>query len=294
MRPVIFILIFLLPITTFSQVVLTEVMFDPLGSEDTDEFIEIFNLNQKDVVNLTGWCIGDGTGMDPIIDAGKGFFLQPNQYAVILDPDYFMYSTTYKSLIPADALILTVGGTTLGSSGLSNARSETITLINNLGQIVCQYSYSVGNTPGFSDEKINLAGLDIASNWSDSEVLFGTPGWKNSIEPSIREEQAKLYVKPNPFSPNADGYDDELVISSYSPCKGAYNTLRIYDLCGRLIRNLMPVDQIEPESHTVWDGKDNSRQKAKTGIYIIILESLDSVSGKTTVFKTTAVLVSEQ
>ncbi len=294
MRTSIFFLFALLPITVSSQVVLTEVMFDPLGPEDTDEFIEILNLQQEETVNLAGWCIGDGTGVDPLIDAGKGLFLRSNQYAVILDPDYFMHSTTYNSLIPAEALILTVIGNTLGSNGLSNSKSEMITLINDLGQIVCQYPYSVGNKPGFSDEKINVTGADLVSNWSDSKILLGTPGWKNSNGSSIYADQAILQIKPNPFFPNTNGYENEMLISYCLPNMETYNTLRIFDSCGRLVRNLIPVNQTRTESHVIWDGRDNSKQKTKTGIYIIVLEGLDFLTGKTVVAKTTVVLVSEQ
>ncbi|MCK4821781.1 lamin tail domain-containing protein, partial [bacterium] len=49
----VFILAATLPI--FSQVIFNEVMFDPLGSEYSDEFVEIVNLSPADSVDLTGW-----------------------------------------------------------------------------------------------------------------------------------------------------------------------------------------------------------------------------------------------
>ena len=48
-------LLLLLYIDGFSQIVLSEIMYDPAGSEHTDEFIELFNLSQTDSVDLTGW-----------------------------------------------------------------------------------------------------------------------------------------------------------------------------------------------------------------------------------------------
>ena len=52
----------------------------------------------------------------------------PDQFAVILDNGYFENSTDYDSLIPPEALILTINGKTFGSGGLLNSAPETVTL----------------------------------------------------------------------------------------------------------------------------------------------------------------------
>ncbi|RKY74607.1 hypothetical protein DRQ00_11625, partial [candidate division KSB1 bacterium] len=77
-------------------VTLSEVMFDPAGSEATDEFIEIYNLSATDSVDLAGWRVGDSSGSDMLIDSGDGLVLAPGQFGLILDPDYFGNSTTYE------------------------------------------------------------------------------------------------------------------------------------------------------------------------------------------------------
>ena len=141
-----FCIIFLfIPGAIFTQVVLTEVMFDPAGSEYTDEFVEIYNLSKSDSVSLVGWRLTDGSGDDAVIGTGKGLFILPGQYAIILDRDYFGHSTAYDHLIPDEALVLTVDGATLGGSGLSNSRTEAVSLLNAAGYVVNQYFYSIGN-----------------------------------------------------------------------------------------------------------------------------------------------------
>ncbi|HEX9935123.1 MAG TPA: hypothetical protein VGB38_08005, partial [bacterium] len=60
---------FLFPSILLSQITLTEVLFDPLGSEATDEFVEVFNTSQLDTIDLNGWRLGDESGTDPIVDA---------------------------------------------------------------------------------------------------------------------------------------------------------------------------------------------------------------------------------
>jgi hypothetical protein len=165
----------------FSQVVISEIMFDPSGSENSDEFVELVNVSPGDTIDLRGWRLGDGTGDDALKDAGNGLRLSPNQVAVILDPDYFGQSTSYDSLIPDETLVLTVEGNTLGSGGLSNTKGETVTILDSEGKAVDQCTYHTGNKPGYSDERINLNVSGGSENWVDSNVLNGTPGRRNSV-----------------------------------------------------------------------------------------------------------------
>ena len=164
-----------------SRVVLSEIMFDPAGPEQSDEYVEIMNLSETEVVDLKGWKISDGDGEDTITDAGEGLILCPHQYGIILDADYFEQSRGDYD-IPDEALVLTIDGSTLGSGGLSNSRSETVSIINSSGLVVCQYAYATGNRSGYSDEKIDLELSDDPENWSDSRIFNGTPGYRNSVE----------------------------------------------------------------------------------------------------------------
>lgn len=166
----------------FAQVILTEVMYDASGPEASDEFIEIYNTGNAPA-NLSGWQIGDGASFDFLEEVEtNGLILQPEQYGIILDPDYFSDSSaTYNSVIPPDALVLTIGGSTFGSGGLSNSTAENVVLVSASGDTLQFYTYSLGNSPGFSDEKIELTGNNSPQNWGDSRNLNGTPGARNSL-----------------------------------------------------------------------------------------------------------------
>lgn len=168
-----------------AQVILTEVMFDPSGPEKSDEFVEIYNAGSAPV-DLAGWEIGDSSAFDNLDGVGEGgMVLQPGQYGLILDPDYFSdSSSTYTGLIPPEALLLRIDGATLGNGGLSNSRAKEIRLVNAQQDTVQRYRYSIGNSPGFSDEKIELTPENSSVNWADSRAVNGTPGGKNSRTPS--------------------------------------------------------------------------------------------------------------
>lgn len=165
-----------------AQVQLSEIMFDADGSDAHDEFVEIVNTSTLPV-DLTGWQLSDGSGSDNLIAVDAETVLQPDQFGIILDGSYFENSDTYEEMIPAASLILTIDNAAFGSGGFSNSNPETISLINAAGEVVSQYTYSLGNESGFSDEKIDLSGPNSPDNWQDSRVKLGTPGGPNSVSP---------------------------------------------------------------------------------------------------------------
>jgi len=163
-----------------SQVILTEVMYRPDTDVAYTEFVEIYNLSDT-AISLDGWKIGDSLAQDNIIDAGEGLVLEPHQYGLILDAGYFENSTIYDSLIPTEALLLTIDAGSFGRRGFSNSVAEPVILINPAGDTVQVYKYSLGNDPGFSDEKIFLTADNSPEIWANSRMFRGTPGFENSV-----------------------------------------------------------------------------------------------------------------
>ena len=162
--------------------VLSEVMFDPSGSEYYDEYVELFNTSETESVDLTGWSIGDEAELDGLVEAGDGMVLGPGQFGLILDSGYFEKSDRYDPL-PEEALILTIDDKSFGKGGWSNSTAESVILVDTEGNEIARFVYSLGNAPGHSEEKIILEGGDGPENWADARVEGGTPGRRNSITP---------------------------------------------------------------------------------------------------------------
>ncbi|MFQ5649706.1 MAG: lamin tail domain-containing protein [bacterium] len=162
------------------QVVLSEIMFNPLGSESHDEFIEIVNLSEAEAVDLMGWRISDGSSTDDLAAHERGLVLQPGQFGLVLDATYFNNSTSYDDFIPDNALILTIDNSAFGLRGLANETPEIVSLLDASGRVVSVYTYTTPNAGGFPDEKIDLFGSDVPDNWQDGKVVLGTPGGTNS------------------------------------------------------------------------------------------------------------------
>ncbi len=184
--PIFVVLLFVLggsPSSIFSQVVLSEIMFDAPGSEYYEEFIELYNLSETETIDLWGYQIGDQTEIDSLIDNGEGLLLAPLTYALILDPGYTGNSSVYDALIPPEALVITISDNAFGTSGLRNDPPDTVILQNATGYILAYFAYSSGNANGYSEEKVRLSEGDDTSNWQDSESFLGTPGFTNSVQP---------------------------------------------------------------------------------------------------------------
>ncbi|MBN2356831.1 lamin tail domain-containing protein, partial [candidate division KSB1 bacterium] len=184
---------------SFPQIVLSEIMFNPIGNERYDEFIEIYNTSETDTIDLQGWLLSDGGGYNQIRDYQQGTQLQPGTFAVIFVPNYYLHSGYYDVNIPAEALRLTIDKSTLGSYGLNNTRSETVSIFTPDSALISSYAYSIPNEDGISEEKILLTGGDQPDNWSHSLVVDGTPGAPNSVSPyeyDLALKESTCRIKP--------------------------------------------------------------------------------------------------
>jgi len=101
-----------------------------------------------------------------------------------------------------------------------------------------------------------------------------TPCKENSVSVAY-VDNIKLEIKPNPFSPDGDGFEDELKIKYTLPLKSNL-TLRIYDTKGRLVKTLME-DMPQVSGEITWDGRDDKNRLIKIGMYILFAR----VSGNT-------------
>lgn len=210
------------PVTAHAQIVLSEIMFNPAGSERYDEFIELYNLSAADTTDLSGWLISDSTGDNRItalaasglptaIESGSAAFaaswqrgarLAPRSYALLLVPGYFTASALYNDRIPDSALVLTIDKAQFGSLGLNNSRPERISLFTPDGLRIDSHTYRVPHAEGLSAERVRLEAEESADNWRESVVLHGTPGFANSVRPepldSARAEMVISEVMANP------------------------------------------------------------------------------------------------
>jgi hypothetical protein len=195
---------FLILSYTYSQsdtlVTFTEIMFSPVSGNN--EFIEVYNLSNTESVDLSLYQIKYYTSTpDQLIDAGFGTILQPNSYAVIFENDYDIATGIYNGLVPVNALILKIADNSFGASGMANTTSRPLWLLNGVNDTLDYYFYSANNSTAISDEKKILNRDSLQTNWANSLVINGTPGFTNSVTPTNYDLQLSslTFSPPNPI-----------------------------------------------------------------------------------------------
>ncbi len=151
------------------SVEITEIMYNPTGSDTNREWIEIYSW---DLVNLSSWTFYEANThhrLTPVNTSNRTASFVFQGYAVIVDnaqqflQDYPGYN-----------------GTLFDSSWSSLSNSgESLALYNQSGEVdVVAYDKSWGGASGYSLEKIELG---IHSSWVASLQQNGTPGMQNSV-----------------------------------------------------------------------------------------------------------------
>jgi len=248
-----------------AQVALSEVMWNPTGSEHHDEFVELVNLSDTTRVSLSGWRLGDGDELDALIDAGDGLSLAPGACALVLDGSYWGASTTYDSL-RGRTFMLTIEDRAFGRAGWSNSSPEAVILCDPAGDTVDVFEYDPVPLSGLSWERIDMRPDAGRSGWQLSATAGGTPGEPNSVQIQASRERARLEIGPDPFGESLD-------VVVHLPAAQGVVTLRAYDAEGRMVRRLLTAEASTRRRDLTWDGRDDSGQPVLPGLYVLVLEA---------------------
>ncbi|MDZ7725387.1 MAG: lamin tail domain-containing protein [candidate division KSB1 bacterium] len=261
--------------------VVTEILYNP--DDKMSESIELYNRSPHPL-ELSGWTLTDSDSLSPLSFAVNNYLLPSNHYCVICRDSSAAKANTDSWIV---SLILPNLNNTNDLIKLSDANGRMMdSLI---------YHSEWGGEKGRSLERIH-ANLDSNDphNWSTCLHPDGhTLGKVNSNYIPVTSRPVTLTAEPNPFSPNQDGIDDHTIIQYHLSRPAELINLKIYDIQGRLVRFLRNNDKSPIEHYAVWDGKDDSGQRCRMGIYIILLEALNT-SGKTIDRKKSTVVLADK
>ncbi len=275
-----------------SDLLINEIMFDPLTS--SCEWVELYNNSGK-YLNLNGWKLSAGAENLNIFSDCR-FYLQPGAYLIIAEDSTlynrfgFLQNTddSSKRVLFNSGLTLTNTGTILKISDVLN------NIIDSLVYSDKWHNNNLASTKGYSLERINTSmPSTLPSNWSSSaDPLGGTPGKKNSIYTS-NNNVASLSISPNPFSPDGDGWEDFTIIKYKLKANSAQVRVKIFDVKGRGVRTLLNNQLSGSEAQIIFDGKDDSGEKLRVGIYVALLEAIDDRGGTIEQLKATFVVAAK-
>jgi hypothetical protein len=154
------------------RLAITEVLANPAGSEYTQEFVELKNL-EAEPVSLAGMLIEDKTGGDVLPDMA----VPAGGFALVVAANFV--ADDGKDPVPRDGTVIVPVSGRIGADGLSN-NGEPVRLVSSDGVTVSQYGgwvdVSATAWNGMSVHRVSVDACDQASAWTSSPEM-PTPGW---------------------------------------------------------------------------------------------------------------------
>jgi len=274
---------------------INEIMYEPLSG--MPEFVELINSSAV-AVELDDCVLSDrptgGGSVNQWRTGGRSIRVSPGMCAVIVADS--TGSAWFPSLRPADAAHVI----SMNAPGLGLNNDGDILILRSAGDVVLDsleyapsfHSPDIPDTRGRSLELVNPAlGGAVRTNWGTCvDPSGGTPGVRNSIAVEVLPPAAALQAAPNPFSPDGDGMDDVSVLTYSLPVRSSLIRVRLFDVRGRSLRELANIIPAGAEGRLVWDGRDDRGVRARIGVYIAMLESIDGAGGVTFAAKCVVIL----
>jgi len=274
------------------SILISEVLFNPFsGGVD---FVELVNVSEQTIpINRLMLATRDDA------PALKQIYPVSTEKRV-LKPGEFLVCTKDPAIVVSQ--YITSNPTcfcTMKSFPSYSDDAGTVVLLNDSLEVLDEFSYSAKIHSSFlaDEEGVSLERISIEkptsdrSNWASAaaSIGFATPGFPNSQAGSETEIQDEITPEPKAFSPNGDGYNDELKIKFKLSKPNYIANVRIFDSIGRQVRFLVKNQSLTQEGNWLWDGKSESGQRLNIGVYIILVEVFDQ-EGQTKTFKKTCTL----
>ena len=275
-----------------NDLVINEVLFNPYkGGVD---FVELYNRSDY-AINMLDITIAkrddDGLIASPYRISDKNYLLQPQTYLVVTtDSNYVQETYNY-------------GGKFLEINTMPSYPDDegTVVIYNGKDTIIDEFKYNkdmhfglISDQSGVSLERIDFNyPTSDTSNWHSAaeSAGFATPGLVNSQYRDLSDATlfGRVSLDPQVFSPDNDGYNDQLYIN-YKFDEGGYvATVSIFDKNGRQVRELINDEYVGTDGFWIWDGLDDYQQKVRIGVYVVVVKVFD-LDGNIQVYKVAAVV----
>lgn len=147
--------------------------------------------------------------------------------------------------------------------------------------IICAAEYGKGRVFCISDNALHDDYVKWEANPNDGLFLNALRWLSEGVNKVVAVEEPVVEVPqtfelsqnyPNPFNPTTT--------IEYQLPKSSEVSLKIYNLIGQKVRNLIDEKQIAGEYSIIWDGKDDIGQQVASGIYMYKIHTQDFVKTK--------------
>jgi len=277
------------------QLVISEIMFDPFSGGA--QWVEIYNPTEK----IFSWKdlylsfrAPDLSDQVPII--GEDLILPGRYYVLTEDRTHVLnqYSVPYPTQIREQELPgLDRNDGRIRLERITNTESKII-------EEVCYdedwHSGFTRETKGVSLERLNMyLNPCTKDNWQSAAETkgFATPTGKNSqqLDPMPESRETFSLLSPS-FSPDGDGFEDQMVFSFTNTAAEAPPQLDlfVYSLEGILVKTLANNLAVGQEDQILWDGTNEDGLLMTEGYYLIKARTY-SDSGRVDQWQATVYLI---
>jgi len=275
------------------DIIINELLFDPpTGGED---FVELWNISNK-ILSLADMSIVREDKNNEIVTLASmesvPRLLLPGAYITLSGKGEVVRS---QFQTPGPGVFADIPGfpNYVNDGGVVALYRRDFTVLDRFPYDDKLHFRLLDVKKGVSLERINPdKPTDDRNNWNSAAFSVGraTPGYQNSnfLIPNIK---GSLNVSPEVFSPDQDGVDDLLSIAYSLEKPGYLGTVSIYTVEGIPVRKLVRNETLGQEGFFIWDGLDDDDKRARTGIYVVVLEVFD-LEGNTDIFRAKCVVAS--
>lgn len=265
------------------DVVFNEILFNPVPAGV--DFVELINLSGK-YIDLQNWkLLREAGGIIEeteiisshhlVVDPGEIIVLAEDQEILVGQYPHSSETFIYETSIPPMN----------DDEGTLILADEDDAVIDKLFYHEDLHHPMLQNPEGVSLERISYnSGSADAEVWQSaaSTVGFATPGLKNSQFLGVENAQS-FSIQPKVFVPDNDGYKDFTSIS-FKLNKNYLASLFIYDISGKMVKQLLNNQNLPSEGFVVWEGDDDQGNKVGVGNYIVFFELIGQ-NGERKIFK---------
>ncbi|MCH2199022.1 MAG: lamin tail domain-containing protein [Flavobacteriales bacterium] len=255
------------------DLIINEILFDPYT--DGTDFVEIYNRSEKNI-SILNWQLGNEANGIP-----ENFKPISEVPFIIYPGEYFVFTESVSGVTAfypnaAETAIIEVADlpTYSNNSGVVVLTDSLFTISDRVPYDDSQHYPLLDDTEGVSLERLSAERYsDDETNWHSAASIegFATPGYMNSQFDQAMSESV-VSASPEVFSPDNDGFEDNLLISYNLGRAGFTGNIQIFDDGGRFIRRLANNETLGMEGTLSWNGITDHGEKAPIGIYVIIFE----------------------
>jgi len=259
----------------FFDLSLNEVLFNPLpGGVD---YVEFVNISEKCVDLSQLWLTSKK--LDGSLNEGVRLSVKPMP---CLPGSYWLLSVCKDSVLAMNGLKAIPHSIDLPGFPSLPDDSGNVLLVTNSAQVIDEMDYQekmhfplISQREGVSLEKKNpmFSSMDSES-WTSASTTsnYGTPGFPNSQYRGLNAAESEgFHLQKSWLTPDNDGLDDGIEIV-YQVAESTMASLTIYDLNGRIVKDLVKNELLNTNGSVFWDGTANDRSMVPFGRYVLSIE----------------------